>query len=338
LEIVSRAKGADHPALAPLLANLGSIRLQAGDAKGALEPLRRAREVLRANVSEHHQALVETLYQIAGCHLQNGSPEDARQAVIEARAAAAGLMAGLVAGGSERELLTFLQQVDPHSIVCLLGDPGLIADSLLDGKGRVMEAVLERRTRQVAAARRVGKLQAEADAILFESGQAADGRLGEIRAEIRKLLSDGEPPAAASEAPRWQDLAEALPAGAVFVDFARYHPAAGGEARYGAVLVRKGGAPRWIALGEERLAGRLDLLHRSLETRANILRQGGGQPGIPMLPLLSDLYRAFWQPVAAALPEGTREVIVCPEGELHLLPFAVLRGPGGKFLCEEIQA
>lgn len=337
VEIVSKAKGADHPAVAPMLANLGSVRLQAGDAKGALEPLRRAEVLLRANVSEHHQSLVEALYQIAACQLQAGSPEEARQAVIAARAAAAGLMAELVAGGSERELLTFRQQVDPHSIVCRLGDPERIADSLLDGKGRIMEAVLDRRSRLVESGRRIGTLQAEADDLLFESGEAAEGRLEEIRSEIRALLSENEK-RAVNPPPRWQAVAEALPAGSVYVDCVRYLPAADGEARYGAVLVKKDGKPLWIPLGEERLMGRLDLLHRSLETRANILRHGEGQAGIPMVPLLTDLYRAFWQPVAAVLPEGTREVIVCPEGKMHLLPFAVLRSPGGRFLCEEIAA
>lgn len=335
VEIVSKAKGADHPAMAPMLANLGSVRLQAGDAQGALEPLQRAEVLLRANVSEHHQARVEALYQIAACKLQAGPPAEARQAVIEARAAAGGLMAERVAGGSERELLTFRQQVDPHSIVCRLGDPELIADSLLDGKGRVMEAVLDRRSRHVESARRIARLEAEADDLLFSGGEAADRRLGEIRSEIRELLSEGGQ-GAVNQPARWQALAEALPAGAIFVDCVRYIPSPDGAACYGAVLLEKDGKPRWIPLGEERLMGRLDLLHRSLETRADILRRGEGRAGLPMAPLLTDLYRAFWQPVAAALPEGTREVIVCPEGKMHLLPFAVLRNPGGRFLCEEI--
>ena len=60
--------------------------------------------------------------------------------------------------------------------------------------------------------------------------------------------------------------------------------------------------------------------------------------GIPMAPLLADLHRAFWQPVGEALPEGTREVIFCPDEKLHLLPFAVLRGADGRFLCETMPA
>ena len=156
-----------------------------------------------------------------------------------------------------------------------------------------------------------------------------------MRSELRKLSGrEG----VAKESPRhWHDIAKALPAGSAYVDCARY-VAADGKTRYGAVVVASEGAPAWIPLGEESMMGRLDLLHRSLETRANILRHGEGRAGIPMVPLLTDLYRAFWQPVAAALPEGTREVIVCPEGQMHLLPFAVLRDPDGRFLCEEVAA
>ena len=333
LAIVSEAKGGDHPAVAPLLANLGAVRLQAGDPGGALEPLQRARALLQAKVSDHHQALVEVLYQIAACRLNAGPAAEARQAVIDARAAAAGLMSELVAKGSERELLTFLQQVDLHSILCQLGDAALIADSLLAGKGRIMEAMLDRRTRSLGSAQRIEKLQSEVDRLLFDGTAGDEVRSNELRIEMRKLSEGvGE----AVDSPRhWQDLAKALPAGTACVDCVRY-TAADGKVRYGAVVVMNIGSPVWIPLGEESLMGRLDLLHRSLETRANVLRNGGGSAGIPMVPLLADLYRAFWQPVAAALPDGIREVIVCPEGRMHLLPFAVLRSPEGRFLCEEI--
>lgn len=329
--LLSEEAGAEHPSLAPMLANLGAIRLQSGDAKGALEPLLRARAIFRANVSEHHQSLVEVLYQIAACRLAIDD-DGARQSVTEARAAAGELLDALVAGGSERELLTFRQQVDLHSIVCRTGDAALIADSLLAGKGRVMEAVLDRRSASPEPLRKAAELQAELDRLQLSGDPAATARIGQLRGEIRRLS-----PAAAEArgTKRWQDIAEWLREGAVFVDAVRFVPAAG-DARYGAVVLSRDDPPRWIELGEERLMGRLDLLHRSLETRANILREGKGRAGIPMAPLLADLYRAFWQPVAEALPEGTREVIFCPDEKLHLLPFAVLRGPDGRFLCERI--
>lgn len=330
--LLSKEAGAEHPSLAPMLANLGAIRLQAGDAKGALEPLLRARSIFRANVSAHHQSLVEVLYQIAACRLAAESGDLARESVIEARAAAGDLLEELVAGGSERELLTFRQQVDLHSIVCRLGDAALIADSLLAGKGRVMEAVLERRGASPEPARKAAALQAELDRLQLDGDPAAAERIGRLREEIRALAPATAEPRATV---RWQDVAKALPEGTVFIDTVRHVPAAG-EARYGAVILSRDATPRWIPLGEEKLTGRLDLLHRSLETRANLLRDGKGRAGIPMAPLLADLHRAFWQPVAEALPEGTRRVILCPEGKLHLLPFAVLRGPDGRFFCEQI--
>jgi len=329
LEIITAENGAKHPAIAPIFANLGAVRLQGGDARGALEPLENARAILLEHVSEHHQTLVEVLYQIAACRLEIG--EDARQAVVDARAAASRLMAELVAEGSERELLTFQRQIDLHSIVCRFGDEEMIADSLLDGKGRIMEAVLDRRTHSLSSSRKIGKLQAELDRLVFQgdSGRRAD----ELRAEIRRLAENGRTTTPAEI--RWKDIARALPRGSVYLDAVRYVPS-GTDARYGAVMIAGEGEPVWIPLGEERLMGRLDLLHRSLETRANLLRHGEGRAGIPMVPLLADLHRFFWQPIAEALPEGTKKVIVSPEGKMHLLPFAVLRRPDGRFLCEEI--
>ncbi len=334
LRILAAAKGEAHPAVAPILANLGAVRLQSGDAKRALEPLERARAVLERHVSEDHQTLVEILYQIAACRLETG--DGAREAVGEARDAASGLMSSLLESGSERELLTFRQQVDLHSIVCRSGDAERIADSLLDGKARIMEAVLERRTRASGPARSAARLRTELDRLLLEGG--AGPRIENMREEIQRL--EDRRHARPAAAPRWQEVARALPEGTVFVDCVRWFPdgAASGAARYGAVILSGNARPKWIPLGEEREMGRLDLLHRSLRTRADILRTGSGRSGIPMTPLLADLHRAFWQPVAEALPEGTREVIACPEGKMHLLPFAVLRRPDGRFLCEEISS
>lgn len=331
LEIMAGAKGDTHPAIAPILANLGAVRLQGGDARGALESLENARTILLEHVAEHHQTLVELLYQIAACRLEIG--EDARRAGVDARDAASRLMAELVAAGSERELLTFQRQIDLHSIICRLGDAEMIADSLLDGKGRIMEAVLDRRTHSLQSARKIAALQAEMDHLVFQGD--AGPRIEKLRAEIRRLAEIERPTEPAKI--RWQDVARALPDGAVFVDCVRYFPA-GTDARYGAVLIAKEGGPVWIPLADERLMGRLDLLHRSLETRANLLRHGTGRAGIPMVPLLADLYRGFWQPIAEALPEGTETVIISPEGKMHLLPFAVLRHPEGRFLCKEIPA
>ena len=335
LAILADLKGADHPSRAPVLANLGAVRHEAGDPLGALEPLEEARRILAANVSEHHQARVEVLYRIAACRLDAG--QDAQRAVDEARRAAHELMGALIAGGTERELLTFRQQVDLHSIVCRLGDAGRIADSLLCGKGRIMEAVLERRTRSLDRARRLARLQSELDRLRLAGSPGDPARLAKLQAGIDALSRDVPSDRPRSPALRWQDLARSLPEKGAYVDCVRYRNA-GGETRYGAVLVTRDAAPRWIPLGDEDRLGRIELLHRSLRLRAEILRRDGGEAGIPMTPLLADLHRHFWQPVAAALPEGTGEVIVCPEGRLHLLPFAVLRSPEGRFLCEELDA
>jgi tetratricopeptide (TPR) repeat protein len=336
LDAVTRARGENHPAVASYLANLGAIRMQGGTPDAALGPLRRAAAILRDDVAGHHQALVEILYKIAACLLESAPPEQARKAVTEARQAAHELTGIFTRNGSERALLTFHQQVDLHSIVCRLGDPALIADSLLNGKGRIMEVILERRSRDLERDLHAGRLRRELDALLLRDKAESASRVADLRLQIRGLDVEG----AATHAPvkeiRWQEVANVLPPGTVFVDCVRYTPPgdSAGEARFGAILLDSGGPPRWVPLAGERMMGRLALLHRSLRTRADILRKGEGRAGLPMAPLLTDLHEAFWNPIAEALPGNTRELIICPEGQMHLLPFAVLRHPDGKFLCE----
>src|SRR5262249_9225295 len=44
-----------------------------------------------------------------------------------------------------------------------------------------------------------------------------------------------------------------------------------------------------------------------------------------------------WQPLAQALPEGTRRLFLAPDGELALLPFEALRLEDGRYLVEHFQ-
>ncbi len=340
LEIVSEIKGENHPALATYLANEASVRLSAGDAVGALAPLQQAKRILLDHVSQHHQALVEVLYQIALCKLLAAPRTEARQAVVEARRVAGELMSTLVATGSERELLTFRQDVDLHSIVCRLGNAKLIAQSLLDGKGRLMEAVLQRRTRFEQRTRAIHKLQVELDALLLRGSPASRQRIAGLRKQIDDLAGATlAPPAHPPPPGRWEIIRDTLPSHTAFVDCVRFLPAEDARPRYGAVVHLSGRAPQWIPLGEERLLrNRLHNLHSSLKIIARNLRTGNHQQGLPIAPLLTALHEAFWQPVAAALPDTIVEIILAPEGQLHLLPFAVLRNEGGQFLCQDLAA
>ncbi|YCM44305.1 CHAT domain-containing protein [Verrucomicrobiaceae bacterium 227] len=319
IELLTKTRGAAHPSLAPLLANLGVLRFESGRVDEAISPLEQAKDLLKDRIESHHQSYVEILYYLAACR-------PGKESIQEARSAANVLLEKLVASGGERELLAFRSQIDLHSIVCRLGDAGLIAESLFQGKGRIMEAVLDRReTENRILSKRLALDQLQLKGV-------GEGDLQLLRDEIERLeLENSGKPSLKTD---WKDLAKALPPGVVFVDFVRYQES---DWRYGAVVFDRTAQARWVPLGSEKQCNRLGLLQRSLRERAEVLRQGKGKGGMPMLPLLQDLYRDFWQPIAEVLPKGTREVVVCPEGMLHLLPWSVLcNRKNGAFLCQEL--
>ena len=317
--LLTKERGEAHPALAPFLANLGVLRFESGRIDEAIPPLEQARDLLKDRIESHHQSYVEILYHLAACR-------PGKDSVQEARRAANVLMEKLVASGGERELLAFRSQIDLHSIVCRLGDAELIAESLFDGKGRIMEAVLDRRqTENDLSTKRLVLDQLQLEGAVEED-------LQKLREEIERLELENQ--GKLSFQGDWKDFAKALPPGVVFVDFVRYQDR---EWRYGAVVFDRTAQARWVPLGSEKRCNRLSLLQRSIRQRVEVLRQGKGKGGLPMLPLLKDLHRDFWQPIAEVLPEETKEIVICPEGTLHLLPWAILcdRKKGG-FLCQEL--
>jgi CHAT domain-containing protein len=48
------------------------------------------------------------------------------------------------------------------------------------------------------------------------------------------------------------------------------------------------------------------------------------------------LRRKVWEPLARALPEGTRRLFLAPDGELSRLPFEAIRETDGKYLVERL--
>lgn len=325
---------ATHPATASQLANLGGILATNGDYEKALSHLREARNILKgAAISDHHQLLVEILYQIADCERALES-ERAPEAAATARSVAGRLLGSLLQHGSERELLTFRHQVDLHSLLCRLGDPEQIANSVLNGKGLIMQAVLDRRTRANSNRDRES-LQADLDALLLRSEPADNSRIETLQAELRKMAAPPLPPQA--EPLRWQEIQKSLSPFQTYVDCVRYRPTnQSSKTAYGAIVIAPTGPPRWIPLAPHASLSTLHLLRQSIAARAEGLRTGKGSSHLAMKGLLRNLYRKFWQPIAQVLPGDSKEILLSPAGDLHLLPYALLRSSDDRFLCQTL--
>lgn len=326
LRLVRESVQGDHPAIASQLANLGSILVTNGKYGEAIDHLTEARDLLEGSaVSEHHQLLVEILYQLADCHRIQKSPI-ASQAASAARDRAGELLATLLQHGSERELLTFRHQVDLHSVLCRLEISELIANSLLNGKDLIMQSVLNRRSK---ASSEKDKLQASLDALVLQ-GKLLD----EARLSLEQKIQNHPPTSFYSI--RWQDVQAKLSPHQVLVDCVRYRPdSQSPKTSYGAIVLLPEGPPRWIPLAPHSALSTLHLLRQSIASRAEGLRTGGKSSHLSMKGLLSLLHRKFWAPIAEVFPEETTEVLLSPAGDLHLVPYALLRSPKG-FLCQTL--
>jgi len=154
-------------------------------------------------------------------------------------------------------------------------------------------------------------------------------------------------------------VALALPEGAALVEFLRFYQfdfeATGNEtgwkpARYVAfvVVVGQGNAIRMVDLGEAepidgmvrtfRSAAEAEVGGRAILSAPQPAAEAGWQISERLRDKLIDPLFAKQPKKPAAEPAArTRRLFLATDGELNLLPFEALRGPGGKFLTDEYE-
>ncbi len=252
---------------------------------------------------------------------------------------------------SELGKLRFLEDVQLYGPFGTLGSAPDLARLVLQRKGLALDSVLEDR----AALRKEGEAGApDRIAELREARQ----RLGELdrqgpedydtlnvlkrrgqRAAARKRIEDLEAQLAREFAGsggqrkslrvQVSDVQKALPPEAVLIEFIRYPHYLGGnrsERRYGAVLIRHTGEPRWIVMGPAKP------IEVAVQTYQSVLRGLPNEAAVARS--LADLRAAVWQPLASAIEGETKTLLFSPEGELNFVSFSSLLQPDGRFLVE----
>ncbi len=136
-----------------------------------------------------------------------------------------------------------------------------------------------------------------------------------------------------------ETIARALPDRAALVEFARINTVNFGAkgrkgrwlpARYLAFVLHsgKGGEVRMVDLGD---AAEIDAAVARFKTEVAAGRRapqaGGRDPS-------QRLYELVFRPITRELGSAT-EIFISPDGNLNLIPFEVLRGPGDRFLIED---
>jgi hypothetical protein len=122
----------------------------------------------------------------------------------------------------------------------------------------------------------------------------------------------------------------ALAGDQVLVELLRYRHYMGRnkwETRYGALVIASRDEPKWIPLGAA------PAIEKNVELYRKSVR--GDTDETTLHSVLRTLHDQVWAPIERALPEGTKTVILSPDGELNFISFATLLSAADEFLIEK---
>jgi tetratricopeptide (TPR) repeat protein len=361
LEIRETKLSRDHPKVAQSLNNLALLYVKTGRSAQA-EPLyRRCLEIKAARFGKDHPEVALSSNNLALLYAGQDKTKSATEHYDRTRRIVrrhAGRVLPLL---SEREQLDFFHRTDEANFYSALtlayrhaADAGLAERSaawLLNAKGlaqqtRAQTVLAARDSRDPASGEALRELldvrRQLARLILTpptaaqeEAHRRQQQQLSQREQDLVKLLQRQE--AAVDDADSWlelRQLQEALRSDAVFIDIARFDvcdfQATGqqkhwGPARYVAWLTPKDGPVRVIDLGQaDKIDAAVRLVRQALEEAPKRLKAAGESDAEQAArKALDELGRLVLQPLRPHL-DGVQRWLICPDGNLWLLPWAAL--------------
>lgn len=357
---LENAVGPEHPQVAAILNNIANVYKSQGKYAKALELHRRVHALTEKALGPYHWNTLVSLGNIARTYSAMGDIPDAIKFQALTDEAIERNLALNLAIGSERQKLAYFgtladrtdRTVSLHAQLAPR-DPSardLAAEVVLQRKGRVLDAMAD----SLAALRQ--RLNAEDQKLLDQLNAttaqlarlALGGRASKPADDYRKQLTALSEQKEKLEAEISRRSAEfraqtqtvtlaaveaAIPEGAALVEFAAYRPfdpkaetnaEAYGEPRYVAYVLRPRGEVEWRELGPA----------REIDARVEALRQALSDPRrADVKQLARAVDERVFQPLRPLIGE-TRQLLVSPDGELNLLPFAALVDERGRYLLE----
>ncbi|MBV9464260.1 MAG: CHAT domain-containing protein, partial [Verrucomicrobiae bacterium] len=338
LESRARVLGSAHPETAASDFALARHLHRLGRFVEAEEFYLEAWRAQKSSLGENHPDSLRTLENLAWLRLELGRRPEAALAASQAAAGWEQRLNEVFSFAPEAQRLDFRKTVDLFSLPAALGEPDALAEAVFRTKELVLDSLLEDEWKaRRSADPRVAALRAqwqETTRQLLAAPFAAAGDeterdrleddLGQIETELRRRLPVASVRRALEVSPR--DVQQALRGTEALVEYVRYRKPLGRlqfEERYGALVVARSTAPRWIDLASAtRVDARVKQYERAVRnaTRSSDLE-----------PILSGLHRLVWAPVEACLPRGASGILVSPDAQLHRISFATLLGPDGSF-------
>jgi CHAT domain-containing protein len=251
----------------------------------------------------------------------------------------------------KRALMTFLQ-IETDSVVSLhvhglprsqralelalttiLRRKGRVVDSMVDSAAALRNHVTPRLREQLD---QLDRARSELVDRLYAQGEATDtAAIAAIRARIEDLEGALSAASAAfrvqSEPVTLANVRAAIPDDAALVEFVRYHrydpsevqPSR--EERYAAYVVTRSGPPQWVALGPAaRIDAHVDAMRAAMDDNRPVATANAALRRLDALVLA---------PIRARL-EGASQLILAPDGKLHLVPFEALVDARGRLALD----
>lgn len=361
--------GPAHGTTAIARNNLAVLYLAMGQHAAAELLLRRTLADSEATLGPHHPELAAKLTNLANSLIPQGKHQEVHQLYGRALAIEERTRDDLFQLLSEDQKLSYLyermiqvQYYLLHSRLLAATDPGAARDAFdtwLRWKGIVMES--QGRYQQALAESSDPALHGSFSALSLVRQELAGLRLTQpapaalqrhqqavAALEERKNLLEGQlsrasGPYARNQAATTMDsreLARLLPKGSAYLDIAlvrdwQFHPLTFKGWRYLAFLYRPdSNGLQLIDLGRAEEIEQLVTAYRREVGRPG---SGDGQQEITHLDRLAqDLYWRVVTPLAAEL-DGVTQLVISPDGALHLVPFEVFKGPDNRYLLERYE-
>ena len=348
LELSSRLNGEVHEATSLALVRRGDLARERGDYAAARAFYERALAIEEEIVGASSRTMIQIASPLLTVLLDlDETAEVPRVQDVIDRARSAQLEE-VLSFASERQRLEFARALAPDFAATVLGDAARIARSALRYKGRVLESVIEDRSRPWDASDRDrdGLLlelarvrQARLDASLTSgTGRAAqreilDERLEELEG---RLASGSQPATGGASGPgaiaSLESVQLALGDREALVEYVRYRTYLGRGRfvpHYGAVVIRSRADPVWVPLGP---AGAID--DEIARYRAAMQSAAPRDSVAATMRRLRSLHDRVWQPVRERFAPETRKVWLSPDGALHQVSFALLMESDQHFVGE----
>ena len=233
---------------------------------------------------------------------------------------------------SERERLAYVKRLDPYSLFAA-GTGGEIdlALAMLRYKEAVLDSVIEdlsdakesKKTETQQLLEQLKNHKTILAQLLFQRSnpeeirphiEQLESEIEQIERQLAQTISSGRI-ANRSFTATIEQVQAALPESSALIDFLEYRHSLGKdkfELRYGAMILLKQGAPRWVPLDSG-----IDRLFKAYRQILN-----GAADDNEVTQKLQALYQTLWQPIQGSLPGEIKSVIISPDGQLNSVSFA----------------